>query len=117
MFIEMLVTISLLATLAAIVVLNLVGLTNRGAGAACETDVKTIESAMTAYYDDNNRNWNGNFPGSAGGTVYNNNGNTSDAFPVFDPLRPTFVHSIPFSCFSVTITDVAGGSKIVSGTP
>jgi type II secretory pathway pseudopilin PulG len=113
----MLVTIALLATLAAIVVLNVVGLTDRGAGAACQTDIKTIETAMTAYYNDNSQNWNGNFAGSAGGTVYNNNGSTNDAFPIFDSLRPTYMHSIPYSCVSVIITDVPTGGKIVSGTP
>jgi prepilin-type N-terminal cleavage/methylation domain-containing protein len=48
--IELLIVIIILGILAAIVIFALTGLTNKGNNAACETTVKTIDTAAAAYY-------------------------------------------------------------------
>ena len=50
--IELLVVIAVLAILAAIVLFNVVGVTNRGKTSACSTDVKTFQSAVDAAIGD-----------------------------------------------------------------
>ena len=50
--IELLVVIAVLAILAAIVLFNVVGVTNRGKSSACATDVKTFQSAVDAAIGD-----------------------------------------------------------------
>ena len=50
--IELLVVIAVLAILAAIVIFNVVGVANRGKTAACQTDLKSIQTAVDAYYND-----------------------------------------------------------------
>ena len=47
--IELLVVIVILGVLAAVVVFSVGGLTDRGAAAACKSDVKTVEIAVEAY--------------------------------------------------------------------
>jgi prepilin-type N-terminal cleavage/methylation domain-containing protein len=51
--IELLVVIAILAILAFIVIFNVTGVTNRGNSAACQTDVKTTQTALDAYLNDN----------------------------------------------------------------
>jgi type II secretion system protein G len=55
--IELLVVIAVLAILAAIVLFNVVGVSNRGKSSSCKTDVATLQSAVDAYYNDK-----GDFP-------------------------------------------------------
>jgi prepilin-type N-terminal cleavage/methylation domain-containing protein len=50
--IELLVVIAVLGILAAIVLFNVVGVTNRGKGSACNTDVRTIQAAVDADIND-----------------------------------------------------------------
>ena len=50
--IELLVVIAVLAILAAIVLFNVVGVTNRGEASACATDVKTFQTAVDAAIGD-----------------------------------------------------------------
>lgn len=50
--IELLVVIAVLAILAAIVLFNVVGVTNRGQTQACATDVKTFQTAVDAAIGD-----------------------------------------------------------------
>lgn len=50
--IELLVVIAVLAILAAIVLFNVVGVTNRGQAQACATDVKTFQTAVDAAIGD-----------------------------------------------------------------
>jgi prepilin-type N-terminal cleavage/methylation domain-containing protein len=52
--IELLVVIAVLAVLATIVIFNVVGVANRGRSSACATDLKTIQTASDAYYNDFN---------------------------------------------------------------
>lgn len=114
--IELLVVIAVLAILAAIVIFNVVGVTNRGKSSSCQTDVKTIQTAMDAYYNDQTPpGWNGQFTAN----TYNTAGG-ADPFPVFDPLVPNYVHSNPgTNCSQIIITDNTIGtstSKTVTGT-
>ena len=60
--IELLVVIAVLAVLAAIVIFNVLGVTNRGSSSACATDLKSVQTASDAYKNDTN-----NFPTSGGG--------------------------------------------------
>jgi prepilin-type N-terminal cleavage/methylation domain-containing protein len=66
--IELLVVIAVLAILAAIVLFNVVGVSNRGKSSACATDVSTVQNAVDAYYADH-----GDFPtadrGDAGAMI------------------------------------------------
>jgi prepilin-type N-terminal cleavage/methylation domain-containing protein len=50
--IELLVVIAVLAVLAGIVIFNVTGVTNRGNLAACQTDLKSVQTASDAYYND-----------------------------------------------------------------
>jgi prepilin-type N-terminal cleavage/methylation domain-containing protein len=109
--IELIAVMSVLAVLAVIVILNVAGVAQNGGRAACQTDVHSIATAMSAYYNEQNPlDWNGNFVAgnyaSAGG---------GDPYPVFDPLVPTFLHTHPgSSCATMTIADASGGGKTVS---
>jgi prepilin-type N-terminal cleavage/methylation domain-containing protein len=50
--IELLVVIAVLAVLATIVIFNVAGVANRGRSSACVTDLKSIQTASDAYYND-----------------------------------------------------------------
>lgn len=62
--IELLVVIAVLAILAAIVIFNVTGVVNRGNSSACSTDLKTVQTASDAYFNDNAA-----YPGSLGALV------------------------------------------------
>ncbi len=51
--IELLVVIAVLAVLAFIVIFNVSGVANRGNAAACATDVKSVQTAIDSYQNDN----------------------------------------------------------------
>jgi prepilin-type N-terminal cleavage/methylation domain-containing protein len=51
--IELLVVIAVLAILATIVIFNVTGVVNRGQASACQTDLKSVQTASDAYYSDN----------------------------------------------------------------
>src|ERR671930_383314 len=57
--IELLIVIVILGVLAGIVVFAVSGINDRGETAACDSDVKTLEVAVEAYYAKNNA-----YPGS-----------------------------------------------------
>ena len=80
--IELLVVIAILAILAAVVIFNIIGVTNRGKNAAACTDVKTVQSAADAYYNDNSQAWP-----TAGGTL--------PGAVVFTDLVPAYIHQNP----------------------
>jgi type II secretory pathway pseudopilin PulG len=48
----LLVVIAVLAVLATIVIFNVAGVANRGRTSACQTDLKSIQTASDAYYND-----------------------------------------------------------------
>jgi prepilin-type N-terminal cleavage/methylation domain-containing protein len=118
--IELLVVIAVLAILAAIVIFNVVGVTKRGNASACQTDVKSIQTAMDAYYNDQTpAGWAGHF--TAG--TYTNAGNSADPYPQFNVLQTGgYLHTNPGnSCDTITVTDqtISAGvvGKQVTGLP
>ena len=55
--IELLIVLSILAVLAAVVVLALTGFIGRGESAACEADEDAIQTSAVAYYYENDGSW------------------------------------------------------------
>ena len=84
--IELLVVIAVLAVLAAIVLFNVTGVVQRGNTAACETDLKTVQTASDAYYSDN--------------STYAAN---------VAALQPTDIHTIPIDLGTVVINSDGHG--------
>jgi prepilin-type N-terminal cleavage/methylation domain-containing protein len=78
--IELLVVIAVLAVLAAIVIFNVTGVVNRGNAAACNTDLKTVQTASDAYFSDNTKYATA---GGGAGTL------------VSADLVPTYIHTFP----------------------
>src|ERR1700686_2766480 len=79
--IELLVVIAVLAVLAGIVIFNVTGVTNRGNLAACQTDLKSIQTASDAYFNDK-----GSYPGNVAALV------------------PAYLHTTPNDVGTVTWT-------------
>jgi prepilin-type N-terminal cleavage/methylation domain-containing protein len=78
--IELLVVIAVLAILAAIVIFNVTGVSKRGDDSACKTDLKSVQTASDAYYNDH-----------------------SSAYPTsVDQLVPDYLHTAPTSLGTVT---------------
>lgn len=84
--VELLVVIAVLAVLAAIVIFNVAGVGNKGNLAACKTDLKSVQTAVDAYYNDNN-------------STYPWAGNADD----WTKLVPTYIHNTPTTVGTVTI--------------
>ncbi|HEY7927275.1 MAG TPA: type II secretion system protein [Candidatus Dormibacteraeota bacterium] len=72
--IELLVVIAVLAVLAGIVIFNVAGVNQRGSLAACQTDLKSVQTASDAYYNDQSPHA---YPGS------------------LDALVPAYLHTKP----------------------
>ncbi len=83
--IELLVVIAVLAILAAIVLFNVVGVTNRGKSSACATDVKTVQTAADAYLNDHTGDQSAALPA---GTI-------KDSWGGWTALVPAYVHTAP----------------------
>jgi prepilin-type N-terminal cleavage/methylation domain-containing protein len=79
--IELLVVIAVLAVLAFIVIFNVTGVANRGNAAACATDVKSVQTAVDSYLNDN--------PGAVLTT-----GSPMNA-TVWTAIVPTYLHTAP----------------------
>lgn len=92
--IELLVVIAVLATLAGIVIFNVTDVANRGSTAACQTDLKSVQTATIAYYTDHGQT----YP-TAGGTV--------PGSVILADLVPTYLHTAPTSTALVSL-DVDG---------
>jgi prepilin-type N-terminal cleavage/methylation domain-containing protein len=101
--IELLVVIAVLAILAAIVLFNVVGVTNRGSNNACDTDAKTVQTALDAYYSDHT-----DFGGISAGAA-------QDA-SAFQPLvGGGYMHSLPTQCASYDVNATANSGLTVKG--
>ena len=111
--IELIAVMGVLAILATVVILNIAGVARNGQSAGCQTDVATINSAMSAYYSANS-DWGGNF---IAGTYHNDQSHGNEYIATFGPLHPTFIHTLPTACDTMTIVDEGSGAKSVSGTP
>ncbi len=77
--IELLVVIAVLAILAAIVIFNVTGVSDKGNKSACQTDLKSIQTASDAYKNDL-----GSYPGTV------------------DALVPTYLHTKPTTVGNVS---------------
>ena len=62
--IELLVVIIILGVLAAVVVFSVRGISDNSEEAACKTELRTVETAIEAYYAENN-----SYPTTIGGLV------------------------------------------------
>lgn len=110
--IELLVVIAVLAILAAIVIFNVVGVSNNGKTSACQTDTKSVQTASDAYYNDKgvypNKTSNNN-PDSATITI----GNAVN----ISELVPTYIHTAPGNGETFTWKDTGGTVQgFVSGS-
>ena len=92
--IELLVVIAVLAILAAIVIFNVVGVANRGKSNACATDIKSLQTAVDAYLNDNPNTSNSSNPFG-----FANNTHSVTVTPTWGgwngALVPNYLHSIP----------------------
>ena len=88
--IELLVVIAVLAVLASVVVLNVTAVPGKGATAACQTDLKSVQTAVTAYYEDN-------------GETYPTSGGAVPGVVVMADIVPTYLHTAPSSTGSVSL--------------
>ncbi len=55
--IELLIVLSILAVLAAVVVLALTGFIGRGESAACEADEQAVQTSVYSFYYENSGDW------------------------------------------------------------
>jgi prepilin-type N-terminal cleavage/methylation domain-containing protein len=88
--IELLVVIAVLATLAGIVIFNVTEVTNRGSTAACQTDLKSVQTAAIAYYTEH-------------GETYPTAGGTVPGSVILADLVPTYLHTTPTTTASVSL--------------
>jgi prepilin-type N-terminal cleavage/methylation domain-containing protein len=79
--IELLVVIAVLAVLAFIVIFNVSGVANRGNASACATDVKSVQTAIDSYLNDN--------PGGAVAV------GTPVPASVWTQIVPAYLHTAP----------------------
>jgi prepilin-type N-terminal cleavage/methylation domain-containing protein len=86
--IELLVVIAVLAILATIVIFNVTGVTNRGQVSACQTDLKTIQTASDSYYNDHGQ-----------------------AYPAaLTDLKPAYIHTLPSDLGTVNFNSDGHGT-------
>jgi prepilin-type N-terminal cleavage/methylation domain-containing protein len=88
--IELLVVIAVLAALAGIVIFNVTDISSRGSTAACQTDLKSVQTAAVEYYTDHGKT----YP-TAGGTV--------PGGVILADLVPTYLHTLPTSTAAVSL--------------
>jgi len=112
--IELLVVIAILAILAFIVIFNVTGVTNRGNSSACQTDVKTTQTAVDSFLNDNGVTVaiGTVFPGAAGGGPWDikdnaEKGSTAPANTFWKNLVPNYIHSVPNTAECATAMSLA----------
>ncbi len=88
--IELLIVLSILAVLAAVVVLALTGFIGRGEESACEADENAVQTAVYAYYYESDGTW----PGTSGDLWEAWTGSTP---PTGGVLIPTYLNEVPSS--------------------
>jgi general secretion pathway protein G len=96
--IELLIVIVILGVLAGVVVFSVQAISDRGNKAACNTDLRSIESAAAGYYADHNNTWP-----TVGGT-------TND----WTPLVPAYLKEPPNSTHTYSINTTTG---VVTANP
>jgi len=99
--IELLVVIAVLAVLAAVVVFNVTGVKDKGSSAACGTDIKSEQSAVDAWVNDNPT-----------GTLV-----AADLIANPGKIVPAYLHTAPTSCAAgFTLSGTAATGYTVSST-
>jgi prepilin-type N-terminal cleavage/methylation domain-containing protein len=105
--IELLVVIAVLAILATIVIFNVTGVTKRGQTESCNTDIKSVQSAVDSYINDNPSTFYADFALAADTTPHT----LSTA-----KLVPNYLHTAPTSCKSgFTAKNNAGDATASQG--
>jgi general secretion pathway protein G len=108
--IELLIVIVVLGILAATVVFALTGVTGQSAQAACNSDAKTIETAVQAFIDSPD-NTNNTPPANAGQLV---NPPTADGFTATDQ----FIHALPTNtAYAITVVPTATSANVMVAAP
>ena len=112
--IELLVVIAVLGILAFIVIFNVVGVANRGNANACATDVKSVQSAVDAWINDNPTDTltTGNLPGTDTGD-WAQVGTVSKT-----SIVPDYIHTVPnvTECTTLKMAlNFANGSDATNG--
>jgi general secretion pathway protein G len=72
--IELLIVIVILGVLAGVVVFSVQAINDRGKSAACKTNLKSVETAVAAYYADHTNNWPAPTGGNLAQTLYDDPG-------------------------------------------
>lgn len=102
--IELLVVIAVLAVLATIVIFNVTGVVNRGTATACATDVKTVQTASDAYYNDHTNQYP-TAGGGAGAIVMD------DLTTIKPPATAPYIHTAPAAADGTFSIDASGNVK------
>ncbi len=117
--IELLVVIAVLGILAAVVIFNVTGVSNKGNQSACSTDVKSVQTAVDSYINDNPTISDpfatdvavagppvGKLPAAAAGSN------------LWTKLVPTYLHSVPAvaECKGTAMTIVYANGPSPGGT-
>lgn len=101
--IELLVVIAVLAILAAIVIFNVIGVGKAGKTASCNTDLKSIQTAVDTYYNANTEYPTADHLSTVGEAI------------VTGDISPTYIHGDPANLEAntgaVTMLDTAGSVK------
>jgi prepilin-type N-terminal cleavage/methylation domain-containing protein len=103
--IELLVVIAVLAILAGIVIFNVTGVADKGKTASCQTDVKSVQTAVDAFY---NAQTTAAYPFT-----------TSTPTTPTDPmggLVPKYLHTAPIDVGTLTV-DASGTVTSTACTP
>jgi prepilin-type N-terminal cleavage/methylation domain-containing protein len=88
--VELVVTIAVLAVLATIAVLNMASLSGHGQLAACQGDLKSIQTAAVAYFNDH-------------GHAYPTSGGAVPGTVILGDLMPRYLRTPPSSTGTVTL--------------
>jgi prepilin-type N-terminal cleavage/methylation domain-containing protein len=99
--IELLIVIAVLSILAGIVIFNVQAVKNKGQTTSCNTDVKTVQSGLDTYINDN-------------GTTGLAAGGITDA--EWSLIVPAYIHTKPTSCTTGFSLAAAGSGFTVSGS-
>jgi general secretion pathway protein G len=102
--IELLVVIAILGVLAGIVIFNVTGVTDRGAVAACNTEINTVQTAVDTYR---------NSPPPVGDLDPSGRSGPVPAITDLDKPGGLLNSAVPSACATLTID----GSGHVTGTP
>jgi prepilin-type N-terminal cleavage/methylation domain-containing protein len=105
--IELLVVISIIGILTAVLLVNMIGIRERGADAKAKSDLNQLQTALRLYYNDNQH-----YP-LVNGDCRTVLGGGSDKFRQSTPPYETYMNNLPDSCF---YSEEAGGEGFMLRT-